>query len=74
MNDGSVCSFLIMYWEYTASTTGKGKRSNQNSVAFCSPAKSLTFSSLIENPLVDKKLKFLHPLAKCTNQKAAKKE
>ena len=27
------------------------------SVAFCSPAKSLTFSGLMENPLVGKKLK-----------------
>ena len=27
------------------------------SVAFCSPAKSLTFSGLVENPLVGKQLK-----------------
>ena len=27
----------------------------RNSVAFCSPAKSLTFSGLMENPLVGKK-------------------
>ena len=31
------------------------------SVAFCSPAKSLTFSGLMENPLVGKKLKSQHP-------------
>ena len=30
---------------------------NIHSVAFCSPAKSLTFSGLMENPLVDEKLK-----------------
>ena len=28
-----------------------------SSVAFCSPAKSLTFSGLVESPLVGKKLK-----------------
>ena len=32
-------------------------RSNLNSVAFCSPVKSLTFSGLMEIPLVGKKLK-----------------
>ena len=31
------------------------------SVAFCSPAKSLTFGSLTENPFVGKKLKSQHP-------------
>ena len=31
--------------------------SNYHSVAFCSPAKSLAFSRLMENPLVGKKLK-----------------
>ena len=35
------------------------------SVAFCSPAKSLTFSGLVENPLVGKKLKSSKP-SKCT--------
>ena len=29
----------------------------RNSVAFCSPAKSLTFGGLMENALVGKKLK-----------------
>ena len=33
------------------------------SVAFCSPAQSLTFSGLVENPLVGKKL--FSPSAKC---------
>ena len=36
----------------TISTMGFG-----NSVAFCSHAKSLTFSGLMENPVVGKKLK-----------------
>ena len=31
------------------------------SVAFCSPAKSLTFGGLMENPLDGKKLKSQHP-------------
>ena len=35
----------------------KGGLSHSYSVAFCSPAKSLTFSGLVENPLVGKKLK-----------------
>ena len=39
-----------------------------NSVAFLSPAKSLTFSGLMENPLVGKKLKSQHP-SKCTKAK-----
>ena len=40
---------------------GVTTESNKNSVAFCSPAKSLTFSGLMENPLVGKKLKSFHP-------------
>ena len=34
-----------------------GKGEHMLSVAFCSPSKSLTFSGLMENPLVGKKLK-----------------
>ena len=40
---------------------GKIKHIVLNSVAFCSPAKSLTFGGLIENPFVGKKLKSEHP-------------
>ena len=32
-------------------------KEKENSVAFCSPAKRLAFSGLLENPLVGKKLK-----------------
>ena len=34
----------------------EAQHKEQNSVAFCSPAKSLTFSGSMENPLVGKKL------------------
>ena len=40
---------------------GPRNRQPLNSVAFCSPAKILTFSGLRETPLVGKKIKFLHP-------------
>ena len=45
-------------------------QTHPNSVAFCSPAKSLTFSALMENPSAGKKLKSQHPLAKCTKAKS----
>ena len=37
--------------------TAQRERNNLCSVAFCSPAKSLTLNGLLENPLVGKKLK-----------------
>ena len=41
-------------------------------VAFCSPAKSLTFSGLMENPLVGKKLKVLTSLGKMQQRNPSK--
>ena len=41
--------------EFPFQTSQKGVPT-QSSVAFCSPAKSLTFNGLMENPLVGKKL------------------